>query len=128
VRGQRRSFERTSKALEGSLRLRTGAVFRAGAPRRASGCQIDWVGLQGAGVRIGGKLSATSLCMWCCVFELEWARVCYSESFLSLKIGLQSAAWELGGVNSSTATHELGRGRPGRGYNTRYLSLLAYYG
>jgi hypothetical protein len=37
--------------------------------------------------------------------------------------------WELGGVpqisqsdNSSTATHELGRGRPGRGYNARYLS------
>ena len=65
----------------------------------------------------------------------EWARVCRSGSFLSLKIGLQSAAWELGGVplicqsdNSSTATHDLGRGRPRRGYNARYLSLLDSYG
>ena len=44
-------------------------------------------------------------------------------------------ALQLGGVslicqsdNSSTATHRLGRGRPGREYNARYLSLLAYYG
>ena len=68
----------------------------------------------------------------------EWARVCYSESYLSLKRGLQSALVELGGCphfcqsdQSSTATHGRGRSegqRSGREYNARYLGLLAHYG
>jgi hypothetical protein len=65
-------------------------------------------------------------------------RVCYSESYLSLKRGLQSALVELGGCphfcqtdQSSTATHVRGRSegrRSGREYNARYLGLLAHYG
>jgi hypothetical protein len=54
---------------------------------------------------------------------------------LSLKRGLQSALFELGGVplicqtdQSSTATHCRGRGQAGRDYNVRYLGLLAHYG
>src|SRR6266478_7073560 len=68
----------------------------------------------------------------------EWARVCFSESYLSLKRGLQSALVELGGCprfcqsdQSSTATHVRGRSegqRSGREYNARYLGLLAHYG
>jgi hypothetical protein len=67
----------------------------------------------------------------------EWARVCYSESYLSLKRGLQSALVELDGCprycqtdQSSTATHVRGGGerRSGRDYNARYLGLLAHYG
>ena len=66
----------------------------------------------------------------------EWARVCYSESYLSLKSGLQSALVELGACprycqsdQSSTATHVRGGGsrRSGREYNARYLGLLAHY-
>jgi len=62
----------------------------------------------------------TSWCTWFADSNWEWARACGSESVLSLKMGLQSAVWELGGVplicqsdNSSTATHV--RGRVGRG-------------
>ncbi len=65
----------------------------------------------------------------------EWAQPCRSESFASLKGGLQGALWEAGGVpeccqvdNSSTATHRLGKGRPNRVFNDRFLGLLAHYG
>ena len=84
--------------MEGSLRLRTGAVFRAGAPCRER-LQIDWVDCRELGVRIGGEAFCHKLVHVVLPFSnWEWARVCRSESFLSLKIGLQSAAWELGGV------------------------------
>jgi hypothetical protein len=62
----------------------------------------------------------------------QWARPCRSESFLSLKGGLQAALWELGAVpaicQSSTATHPKGKGQHGREFNERYLSVLAHYG
>ena len=111
-------------------------LFFAQEHRAGERLQIDWVDCRELGVSIGGEAFCHKLVHVVLPFSnWEWARVCRSESFLSLKIGLQSAAWELGGVplicqsdNSSTATHELGHGRPGRGYNARYLSLLAYYG
>ncbi|MGA9578428.1 MAG: hypothetical protein WBV90_12480, partial [Terrimicrobiaceae bacterium] len=111
-------------------------LFFAQEHRAGERLQIDWVDCRELGVRIGGEAFCHKLVhVVLPISNWEWARVCRSESFLSLKIGLQSAAWELGGVaqicqsdNSSTATHRLGRGRPGREYNARYLSLLAYYG
>jgi hypothetical protein len=57
-----------------------------------------------------------------------------SESFLSLKKGLQSALFTFGTVpaicqtdNSSTATPPRG-GRPGREFNERYVTLLRHFG
>ena len=58
-----------------------------------------------------------------------------SESFLSLKSGLQAALWQLGKApqicqtdNSSTATHQLRRGKKERGFNEAYLNLFDHYG
>lgn len=63
----------------------------------------------------------------------EWAVPCQSESVLSLKLGVQEAFWRLGGVTvelqtdqSSTATHQLRRGRSERGLNEEYLALCAH--
>lgn len=63
----------------------------------------------------------------------EWAVPCQSESVLSLKLGLQEAFWRLGGVTagvqtdqSSTATHQLQRGKSERGLNAEYLALCAH--
>ena len=65
----------------------------------------------------------------------EWAIVCQSESFASLKKALQAALWELGGApaicqvdNSSTARHPLQRGRRQRVFHDRFLGLLSHYG
>ena len=65
----------------------------------------------------------------------ESISVCLSESFISLKRGLQKALRELGKLpqevqtdNSSTATHQLTRSGKKRGLNERYLSLLDHYG
>ena len=65
----------------------------------------------------------------------EWAVPCQSESVLSLKLGVQEAYWQLGGVTvelqtdqSSTATHQLKRGSSERGFNTEYLAMCAHLG
>lgn len=60
---------------------------------------------------------------------------CLSESALSLKAGVQAAYWEFGGVTpilqtdqSSTATHQLSRSGPQRGFNVEYLALCKHLG
>ena len=65
----------------------------------------------------------------------EWAVPCQSESVLSLKLGVQEAYWRLGGVTvelqtdqSSTATHQLKRGKSERGFNVEYLAMCDHLG
>lgn len=133
--GQRRSFERRVRAWKeghGPERER----FFAQAHRAGERLQVDWFCVKGLGLSVGGE--AVSLKVVHVVLPYsnwEHARVCWSESYLSLKKGLQSALWALGGVplecqsdQSSTATHALGKGRAGRGFNERYVSLLGHYG
>ncbi len=64
----------------------------------------------------------------------ETGMICFSESFEALISGFQAAVWELGRVPArhrtdhlSAATHEL-RDDRGRGFNERYLAVLAHYG
>jgi len=64
----------------------------------------------------------------------ETGMICFSESFEALISGFQAAVWELGKVPArhrtdhlSAATHEL-RDDRGRGFNERYLAMLAHYG
>jgi len=64
----------------------------------------------------------------------ETGMICFSESFEALISGFQAAVWELGKVPArhrtdhlSAATHEL-RDDRGRGFNERYLAVLAHYG
>lgn len=54
---------------------------------------------------------------------------------MSLKLGVQEAFWRLGGVThelqtdqSSTATHQLKRGKHERGFNEEYLALCTHLG
>jgi transposase len=133
--GQRRTFERRVREWKEANGGEASVVFRQ---EHAPGerLQIDWVDCRRLEVRVGGSefphklVHAVLPCS-----NWEWARVCASESFLSLKTGLQSALRELGGVpgicqtdNSSTATHQLDKGSRKREYNARFLSLLAHYG
>lgn len=100
--------------------------------------QLDWFDACGLGVSIAGKDLSHNHKI--CHVVLPWsnwesASVCRSESFLSLRGGLQKALTQLGGAprslqidNSSTATHQLSRGKRERGFNRRFVDLLDHFG
>jgi hypothetical protein len=137
-RRQRRSFERRVRAWK----RRYGSepeLFFSQEHKPGDRLQLDWMYCDSLEIEIGGqRLEHLLVHVVLPYSNWEWARVCYSESYLSLKRGLQSALVELGGSprrcqtdQSSTATHVRGRSegrRSGREYNARYLGLLAHYG
>ncbi len=98
--------------------------------------ELDWFHPRDFKVTIAGEEYRHLICHCALTYSnWEWAIPCRSESFASLKSCLQSALWELGAApricqvdNSSTATHRLGKGMPGRGLNERFVGLLSHYG
>ncbi len=98
--------------------------------------ELDWFHPRDFEVTIAGEPYRHLICHCALTYSnWEWAVPCRSESFASLKNALQGALWELGGApricqvdNSSTATHRLGKGARGRGFNERFLGLLSHYG
>jgi len=98
--------------------------------------QVDWTHANQLSVTLAGVPYPHLLCHVVLPYSnWEWAVPCQSESGLSLKTGLQDAFWRLGGVtaqvqtdHSSTATHQLKRGAPARGFNTEYLALCEHLG
>lgn len=98
--------------------------------------QLDWCDGTELEVTVRGESLAHKLAHVVLPYSnWEWATVCRSESFASLRSSFQAAAWELGAVawrcqtdQSSTATHPRGKGQRGRDWNERYLALLGHYG
>lgn len=98
--------------------------------------QLDWCDASELLVRVQGEPLKHKLAHVVLPYSnWEWATLCRSESFASLRSGFQAAAWELGAVpprcqtdQSSTATHPRGQGQRGRDWNERYLALLGHYG
>lgn len=98
--------------------------------------QLDWFEAGGLGVSIAGEAFGHKICHVVLPYSnWECASVCLSESFLSLRQGLQKGLRELGGApricqidNSSTATHQLERGKRQRHFNKRFVELLEHYG
>jgi len=98
--------------------------------------QTDWTNANELDVTIAGEAFPHLLCHSVLPYSnWEWAMPCLSESGLSLKSGLQTSLWVLGGVprfsqtdQSSTATHQLKRGESLRGFNTDYVALCQHLG
>ena len=98
--------------------------------------QLDWTHLKELQVTILGKLLDGLL--FHLVFPYsngQWATLCRSESFSSLKKGLQTGLKRMGKVpmecwsdHSSTATHPLDRSSTQRGFNQKYLDTCAHFG
>ena len=111
-------------------------VFFPQAREPGRSVQLDWTHANDLAVRIGGEAFPHLLCHVVLPYSnWEWAVPCRSESFLSLKAGLLTGLEELGGVpvqvqtdQSSTATHQLRRGKGERGFNPEYLALCAHLG
>jgi len=132
--GQLRSFQRRVKLwrrLNGPV---PEVLFRQ-EHRPGERLQLDWFDARDLEVSIGGQVWSGKVCQQVLPYSnWQWASLCSSESFASLRLGLQTALWELGKVpmacqtdQSSTATHPRGKGQRGREWNERYLSLLAHY-
>lgn len=98
--------------------------------------QLDWLDCNQLGVTIGGSPFPHKLCHCAFVYsKWEWARVCFSEDYLSLRNTLQDALFGLGGVpktlqvdNSSAATCSLAEGAGHRDFNPRFKRLLKHFG
>ena len=131
--GQLRTFQRHVKrwrATEGPPK----EVFFAQEHRPGEAAQTDFTCCNVLGITIEGEAFPHLLCHVVLPYSnWEWATVCRSESLAALKVGVQSALFELGSHpefhqtdNSTAATHQLVAG--GRGFNEDYLGLMRHLG
>lgn len=132
---QRRSFERRVRRWKLQHGQEPPVIFRQ-EHRPGERLQLDWWDANQLGIQIGGEAYPHKLVAVVLPYSnWQWAQPARSESYLSLKSGLQAALWELGKVpeicqtdQSSAATHAKGKAERGREFNERYLGLLAHYG
>ncbi len=97
--------------------------------------QIDWTRARELNVTVNSRPLDHLFCQAVLPYSnWQWATRCGSESFLSLRQGLQEALFRLGRVperlqidNSSTATHEVRRDGK-RDFNAEFLSLVGHFG
>ncbi len=95
--------------------------------------QSDFTNMNGLGVSIQGQPFDHLLYHFVLTYSnWEWGTVCFSESFESLSMGFQNAAWKLGGVSKAHQTDRLSAAvhqelHP-EVFTQRYKSLLAHYG
>ena len=81
--------------------------------------QTDFTHMNSLGVSIGGELFKHMFCH--CVLTYsnwEWGRVCFSESYEAIKLGVQSSLVKLGRVplrhrtdGTTAATHQIAKGQ-----------------
>lgn len=98
--------------------------------------ELDWTSMNALNISINGVHFKHLLCHTVLTYSnWQWAEIAYSESFLSLKKGFQSAVYQLGAVpailqtdNSSTATHQVKKGKKARDFNHDYATFLEHYG
>lgn len=99
--------------------------------------ETDFTCLKSLGMTIRGEASDPWLCHSVLTYSnWQWGTLCHSESFLSLRKGLQAALVQLGHVpaehwtdNTTAATHTLGGDEQGRrGFNGSYLQLTEHLG
>jgi transposase len=129
---------RTFQRRVAQWRLQNGPdreVFFAQDRVAGKAMQLDWTHALELGITIGGQCYDHLLCHMVLPYSnWEWATRCHSESLLSLRHGLQASLQRLGKVpaelqidNSSSATHQIGRGQE-RVFNREFVSLCEHYG
>jgi len=131
--GQVRTLQRHIRrwrALEGPPK----EIFFSQQHRPGEAMQTDFTWATVLGVTINGEPLKHMLCHPVLPYSnWEWATVCYSESLLALRSGVQAALFRLGRVpkfhqtdNSTAATHNLPSGK--RELNTEYISVMNHLG
>lgn len=98
---------------------------------------IDFTHMDTLEITIGGERFSHLLFHGVLTYSnWQWVRICFSESLLALRAGLQSTFLQLDHVpdevwsdHSSAATHQIGSEQPGdRAFNDRYLELTDHFG
>ena len=131
--GQLRTLQRKVKrwrAQEGSPK----PVFFAQNHRPGEAMQTDFTVCDELRISIGGVPFPHMLCHPVLPYSnWEWASICHSESLPAMKVGVQEALRQLGGIptwhqtdNSTAATHQGASGR--RTFNVQYLSWMTHLG
>ena len=98
--------------------------------------QIDWTHLGSLEITIAGdKLKLMLFHLVMVYSNWQWATLCRSESFASLRRGVQLSLRKMGAVpfnlksdQSSSATHTLSRSGRARGFNRRYQEFCDHWG
>ena len=111
-------------------------VFFPQKHRPGEAAQTDFTCSNELGVTIGGEPLKHMLCHVVLPYSCwEWATVCFSESMMALRDGVQAAMFRLGGVpeyhqtdNSTAATHRIARKEEKRTFNDDYLGLMRHLG
>jgi len=141
VPGQLRTLQRRIKewrAKEGPDKL----VFFPQEHRPGEAAQTDFTWATELCITIRGKVLKHMLCHFVLPYSnWEWATVCYSESMLSLKRGVQDAVFRLGRApeyhqtdHSTAATHipsqadKEEKPKEELGFNEDYLALMRHLG
>lgn len=99
--------------------------------------QTDFTHMNSLGVTIRGETFTHMFCH--CVLTYsnwEWGRICFSESYEAIKLGIQSTLVKLGKVpdrhrtdGTTAATHKLSAGEHGRRpFNAEYKSFMDHFG
>jgi len=131
--GQLRTFQRRVK----QWRAQSGpekTVYFAQEHRPGEAAQTDFTWATELEVTIGGEALPHMVCHFVLPYSnWEWGTVCHSESMAALRRGVQAAVFRLGRVpqyhqtdNSTAATHALGKGQGGRGFNEEYQALMRH--
>lgn len=99
--------------------------------------QTDFTHMNSLGVTIRGETFKHMLCH--CVLTYsnwEWGRICFSESYEAVKLGVQSTLIKLGRVpirhrtdGTTAATHRIEKNEGGkRGFNEDYKNMMVHFG
>lgn len=99
--------------------------------------QTDFTSMNFLGVTIRGEAFKHMLCH--CVLTYsnwQWGRVCFSESYEAIKLGVQSSLVKLGRVperhrtdGTTAATHQIAKGQKGkRPFNDDYKRFMDHFG
>lgn len=109
-------------------------VYFAQQHRPGEAMQTDFTWMTSLGITIAGEAYPHMLCHQVLPYSnWEWGTVCFSESMMALRRGVQSAIFRLGRVprfhqtdNSTAATHDLATGK--REFNQEYQALMRHLG
>lgn len=131
--GQLRTFQRRLKKWRATYGPEK-EVFFAQCHRPGEALQVDFTHCNKLRVTIVGKTFDHMICHSVLPYSnWEWATVCFTESLMALRGGVQEALFRLGRTpeyiqtdSLSAATHSLGAGE--RDFNTSYCDFLKHYG
>jgi hypothetical protein len=110
-------------------------VFFAQVHRPGEAMQTDFFNANELEIRISGELFDHLICHPVLPYSnWQWATICGSESLMALRVGVQSALFQLGRVpewhqtdNSTAATHRPTEGKK-RLFNDEYQRVMDHFG